>query len=353
MAILQKKPISNIISPKHKKERGTFLKRLGALLEEGYSLKKSLKLLNKLEINSIKKWIREIEAGLKKGKTLHEELEKIGFSKKTCSQIYLASQYGDYGKSIRQCGEDLLEEEKFKKRIQSLLAYPLILLFFLFSMIMIMRFLVLPNMESLFFNQESKARIYSNLIVRFIYYSPQLILITFLLSILLVFILKNKLANLSYLEKIRFFVKWPFIKKYFTYYWTNFLFLEWGNLLKKGMSFQELIQLMMGEESSTILRETAEQLSEEMIQGKTIKEGLKTLPFFDEEGLMVISHGEDLGHLAIEMIFYAKYCEEELSNELEKILLIIQPLIFIFIALMIIAIYASMILPIYTMMEGI
>lgn len=353
MVILQQTHISSIISPKYKKERGSFLKRLGALLEEGYSLRKSLKLLKKLEINYIKEWIRQIEDGLKKGKTLHEELEKIGFSKKTCSQIYLASQYGNYGKSIRQCGEELLEEERFKKKVQKLLAYPLVLLFFLFSMILIMRFLVLPNMENLFSNQQSKATIYSNFIVRFIYYSPQLILITLLLSILIVFIFKKKLAKLPYLEQIRFFVKWPFIKKYFTYYWTNFIFLEWGNLLKKGMSFQELIQLMTGEESSTVLRETGEQLSEEMIQGKTIKEGLKTLPFFDEEALMVISHGENLGHLAIEMIFYAKYCEEELSSELEKILMIIQPLIFIFIALMIIAIYASMILPIYTMMEGI
>lgn len=353
MAILRKTPINSILSPRDKKAKASFLKRLGSLLEEGYSLKKSLTFLKKLEIKDTKKWINQIEESLRKGKTLHGELEKIGFSKKICSQIYLASQYGNYGKCIRQCGEELLEEEKFKKRIKGLLAYPLILLFFLFSMILMMRFLVLPNMEGLFSNQFAKGNIYSNLIVRFIYYSPQFFLISSIIIIILTYITRKKLEKLAYLERIRFFIKWPFIRKYFSYYWTNFIFLEWGQLLKKGMSFQELIQLMSKEESSTVLKETGEKLSEEMIQGKRIKEALKTLPFFDEEALMVISHGENLGHLAIEMIFYAKYCEEELTRELEKILVIIQPLIFLFIAAMIIAIYAAMILPIYTMMEGI
>ncbi|MDN6196245.1 MAG: type II secretion system F family protein, partial [Atopostipes suicloacalis] len=298
--------LNSIISPKTDIQKALFLKRLGSLLEEGYSLKKSLNFMEKFEMNQSQKWINQIQEALIKGKALHEELESIAYSKKICSQIYLASQYGDYGKTIRQCGEDLLVQEKFKKRIRSLLAYPLLLLFFLFSMLMLMRFLVLPNMENLFPTNLSGKNIYASLLVSFIYYSPQIILVTALFLLLAFILLKKKFSTLTALDQIRILIKWPFVKRYLRNYWTNFLFLEWGQLLKKGISFQELIAMMSEEEASGVLRETGEVLSSEMLQGKSVKNALKVLPFFEEEALLVISHGENLGQLAIEMIFYAK-----------------------------------------------
>lgn len=353
MATLQKAHIINILSPKIEKEKALLLKRLGGLLVEGYSIKDSLKLIEKFGKDDIKSWISSLQEGLVKGSSFHEELEKIGYSSKTCSQIYLASQYGDYGKTISRCGEDLLEQEKFKKKVRSLLSYPLLLLVFLFSMLMLMRFLILPNMENLFSSNLSETNIYADLLVSFIYYSPQIIIITLFLMILGYSMMKRNLSTISALERIRFFTKWPFIRAYLTNYWTSFIFLEWSQLLKKGLSFHQVIEIMSEEDASAVLKETGELLSNEMLQGKSVKEALEILPFFEEEALVVISHGENLGQLGIEMQVYSSYCKEELTEQIEKLLGILQPVIFIFIALMIIAIYASMILPIYTLMEGI
>ncbi|MDN6162455.1 MAG: type II secretion system F family protein, partial [Atopostipes sp.] len=161
------------------------------------------------------------------------------------------------------------------------------------------------------------------------------------------------LRQLSPLKQVHFFISWPFVQSYIKLYWTSFIFLEWGQLLKKGISFQQIIKMMSDENSSAVLKETGEVLSKEMKEGKSIKNALMVLPFFEDEALIAISHGEDLGQLGIEMLFYANYCEEELTEKLEKLLVKIQPIIFVFIAIMIIAIYASMILPVYTMMEGI
>lgn len=353
MVILQKAHTISILSPRIEKEKALFLKRLGGLLEEGYSIKHSLKFIEKFEKDEVKHWISSLQEGLVKGSSFHEELERIGYSSKTCSQIYLASQYGDYGKTISRCGEDLLEQEKFKKKVLSLLSYPLLLLVFLFSMLMLMRFLILPNMENLFSTNLSETNIYADFIVSFIYYSPQIIITTLFLLILGYSMMQRNLSTLSALERIRFFTKWPFIRDYLTNYWTSFIFLEWSQLLKNGVSFHEVIAIMSEEEASTVLKETGELLSNEMLQGKSVKEALEILPFFKEEALVVISHGENLGQLGTEMHIYSSYCNEELTEQLEKLLAMLQPIIFIFIALMIIAIYASMMLPIYTLMEGI
>lgn len=353
MDIFQKVRTLNILSPSLKKEKGLFLKRMGALLEEGYSIKNTLKFIDKFEKDIIKSWIASIQEGLLRGSSFHEELARIGFSSKVCSQIYLASQYGDYAKTISHCGEQLLEQEEMKKKVRSLLSYPAILLLFLLAMLMVMRFLILPNMASLFSSNSTDTNIYSNPLVLFIYYSPQFIIIVIVLLFLGFYILNKKLDKLSAVKKIAYFMKWPIINMYLKDYWTHFLFLEWGQLLKNGVSFQELVAIMTGKDASLILQETGEILTKEMSQGKSIKQALEVLPFFKEEAMIVISHGENLGQLSTEMIIYSSYCEVELVDRIEKSLGKLQPLIFIFIALMIIAIYASLMLPVFSLMEGI
>ncbi len=353
MDTFQKLRTINILSPSLEKEKGLFLKRVGAMLQEGYSMKHALEFIDTFEKDPVKSWITSIQKGLLKGSSFHGELARIGFSDKVCSQIYFASQYGNYAKSISYCGEQLLEQDEMKRKLRSLLSYPLVLLFFLLTMLFMMRFLILPNLATFLSANATQTTIYSNVFVSFIYYSPQLIIGFVMFVVLMLSILKRKLAQLSPLARIDYFMKWPGIKVYLKDYWTHFLFLEWGQLLKNGTSFQELVSIMSRKEASPILQETGSVLIREMSLGKSMKEALTVLPFFHEEALVVISHGENLGQLSTEMLVYASYCEGELTNRIEKMLGKLQPLIFVFVALMIIAIYASMMLPIFSLMEGI
>lgn len=353
MDLSLKKFTLNITSREKPNEKGIFLKRIGTLLEEGYSIRDALAFLSKIEKGFSKKWIEEIQRGMLLGHSFHKELENNGFPTKVCGQIYFASHYGDYGQTITRCGEQLLKELDKKKKMRSLLTYPLLLVFFLFGMLLMMRFLILPHMETLFISLESTTEIYSNGVVNFIYYSPQIIIGTIFLILLGILFVKNKLQKGSVIEGLAFFIKQPFLKNYLKDYWSSFFFQEWGYLFKNGCSFQEIIFIMQGEGASKLLQEAGAILSQQMALGKAINESLEALPFFHEEGLMVVTHGESLGKLSTEMLVYASYCENELNNRVEKLMSKLQPIIFSFIALMIIAIYASLMLPIFSLMEGI
>lgn len=353
MDLFLKKLIISITSRERPNEKGVFLKRIGALLEEGYSMKDALVFLSKIEKDISGKWVVSIQKGMLLGNSFHSELEKLGFPTKVCAQIYFASHYGDYGQTINRCGEQLLKELNQKKKLKSLLTYPLLLLAFLLGMLLMMRFLILPHMEVLFISFDTTTEIDSNWIVQFIYYSPQIILGSLGLLALGVLGLHNKLKKGTVIDGITFFIKLPFLGSYLKDYWTAFFFQEWGELLKNGCSFQEAILIMQKEGASRLLQETGSLLSQQMQLGQSINEALASLPFFHEEAIMVITHGESLGKLSTEMLVYASYCENELTNKMEKLMSKIQPVIFCFIALMIIAIYASLMLPIFSLMEGI
>lgn len=352
MVLSQKKLTTSILSREQVGEKGIFLKRIGMLLEEGYSLKEALSFLAKIEKRSVKHWIETIQEGLLSGRSFHQELELLGFSNKVCAQIYLASQFGDYGKAITQAGDQLLQSLEKQKKLKSLTAYPLILLLFLIGMLLLMRYLILPHMETLFTSTSSEQNIYSNKLVRLVYYSPQLMGGVLLCLAIGGLILKRFLNKKSMIDSIFFFMKIPFLEKYLKDYYTHFFFFEWGTLFQSGSSFQEIVSIMQAEDASRLLQETGHVLGEQMTLGKSIHESLTILPYFHEEGLQVITHGENLGKLSTEMLVYASYCEDRLSQRVEKLMERLQPLIFIFIALMIVAIYGALMLPIFSLMEG-
>lgn len=352
MVSFRKKLTTNILSREKPGEKGIFLKRMGLLLEEGYAIKDALSFLSRIEKGLTKSWIASIQSGLLKGSSFHEELERLGFSSKVCAQIYLASQFGNYGRAITQTGDQLLASLEKQKKLKSLTAYPLILTFFLIGMLLLMRFLILPQMESLFTNTGSGEDLYSNKLVMMVYYSPQILIGSLLLFLLIFFVSKKVLEKKPMLEKVQLFMKIPFVKVYLTDYYTQFFFFEWGNLFQNGSSFQEIVTIMQGEDASRLLQETGEKLSKQMKLGKTVHESLEVLPFFHEEAIQVITHGENSGKLSTEMLVYASYCETQLNMRIEKLMGKIQPLIFIFIALMIISIYGALMLPIFSMMEG-
>lgn len=352
MDLSLKKHIFNIISRERVNEKGMFLKRIGALIEEGYSIKDALEFLLKIEKGHAKEWVKEIQKGMLLGNSFHEELEKIGFSSKVCAQIFFATHYGNYGETITRCGNQLLFEVERRKKFNSLLRYPLLLVGFLFGMLLMMRFLILPHMEVLFTSIHSNSDMFSSSLIQFIHYSPQIILGLISIFVILFFGLKKKFSKKSIVENFQIIIKQPILRPYVRDYWTAFFFNEWGYLFKSGCSFQEIVTIMKGKDASKILQETGTILSKQMEMGNSINESLTVLPFFHDEALLVVNHGENIGKLSVEMLVYAAYCENELNNRVEKLMEKIQPIVFMFIGLMIVGIYASLMLPIFSIMEG-
>ena len=231
-------------------------------------------------------------------------------------------------------------------------SYPILLLSFLVGMLVVMRVLIFPHMESLLTSVGSSEDVYTNGVVAFVYYSPHIMMGLLLFHLILVFGLNRYLKTKSLIEKVTFYTRIPIIHLFLKDYYTQFFFLEWGQLFQNGCSFQEIIQIMQGGDSSKLLKETGAHLSQQMLSGNSIHEAISTLPYFYEEGLLVISHGETIGKLGVEMLLYADYCETQLNSRVEKLMERIQPIIFSLVGLMIVAIYAALMLPIFMMMEG-
>ncbi len=91
---------------------------------------------------------------------------------------------------------------------------------------------------------------------------------------------------------------------------------------------------------------------------------LAALPFFGkliqiyltayyarEWGSLIVEYGQVKSKLGGELTVYAAECWEDFFSRVNRAMQLIQPLVFLFVALMVVLIYAAMLLPIYQNME--
>lgn len=354
MGIFQKKLTSNTIyrSQKETREQGLFLKRMGTLLLEGFSLKEALRFLLTITDSKQVKWVKVIEQNVNTGNSLFQGLRDVGFSDLICTQIYLSTIHGKFSETIFKAGEQMIESAKRKKKIQSIIQYPIMLLIFIVIMLFSMRYILLPHIKRIASPEEASLGTGTRLIVGIVETAPYWMLGTVLLMTVSFFVLSIITKKKSAIEKLNFYSKNRLIRSYLQLYWTRFFTLEWSQLLKTNCTLIQIVHLMQEDKSSVLFREVGRVIEHKMRKGYSFKEAISSLDFLKPEVEEIIMHGELTGRMGIELMLYSSDCEAELNQKIESMMERIQPIVFIFVALMIIAIYAALLLPMFSIMEG-
>ena len=99
------------------------------------------------------------------------------------------------------------------------------------------------------------------------------------------------------------------------------------------------------------MKELAGAISEGLLVGETLHRQLAAYPFYESIGFND-STREVKGKLGKELMVYSNVCFQGFSK-IERVITLVQPLIFIIIACLIIGVYGAMLLPIYGNMEGV
>jgi competence protein ComGB len=136
------------------------------------------------------------------------------------------------------------------------------------------------------------------------------------------------------------------VKTYITAYFAR----EWGLLISQGLEFRRVLEIMTTT-SSRIFKEAGEKILHQMQMGHTFSGEVERLRFFTPELALMIEYGEMKAKLGLELALYADECWESFFQRCDRLMALIQPLVFLFVAMMIVLIYAAMLLPIYSSMN--
>lgn len=122
-----------------------FINVLATLLAAGFSLQDAL-LYWQQTAPSQQQW-PEVQTALQRGERLNVVLEHLGFHAVIVTQVSLAAQHGELAAALRQAGEYLTLQHQHRDRLRQALFYPLILLSILAVMQVVLVVAVLPRLS--------------------------------------------------------------------------------------------------------------------------------------------------------------------------------------------------------------
>ncbi len=326
-------------------EQILFLKRLGMLLDEGYSISDAIRFIKiQLSKNKHAPLTKSIEQ-LKNGEKFYTVLNQLFFHSTAVSFIYYGEKNGQLARALQTASTILLEREKRKEKIKKLLMYPIFLLIVTGIMFFVISWQLLPQFAQLYDSFQAEP----NHFIKFFYWiyeHPKIISLT-ILSIFLVgvtsfFIFKKRRTSYEIQFTLR---KLPVIGDLVQLWNTYYIAYHTSQLLSGGLSLSQSLLFIKDDPEKPYLAEAIEKINKGLLDGESLANAVGEIPIWRKELVAVIEHGQLSGKLEIELNAYSQYCLELFFDRLEKLIKFIQPLIFSFIALWIIIMYFSIMLP--------
>lgn len=343
MVSLLKQPFQRTAVKLKTAQKQKLLKILSELIQRGLSLQESLQFLYYLNVH-YRPAIMTIRATLEKGEAFYQSLVPLGFSSEQVSQVYLADIHGNLGSALATLADQMAAFANKKQQLRKILSYPILLVSFLLFLLLGMRWMLIPQLKT--FQNPPIWAIY--LLENF----PWILLALGISGLLLVksalFLLKKQqpLKRVQFLTKI--WILKPFLKSYYTSLFAG----EWGKLLAQGFELREVVQLMKEQQASLLMKAIAEKIQQQSEKGEPFYTYIKAAPFFTSNLAEIIQQGEVKGTLGVELQLYSEELFREMLQKAEKLMGWLQPIIFIFVALLIVGLYALLLLPMYHEMGG-
>lgn len=330
------------------KQRSYLLLTLANLLEEGFSVNQSLvfmKLLMKPQAQQIDSVIIQLQ----QGQSFEKSIQDLGYSVSTIAQLFYAQRQGRFVEALRSTAMQMQQVQTYKQKIIKVITYPLIMASFLITMMFGMRILLLPHIMSFITQETYDGNLLVRLLVMFFNYLPQISLLLLSITLLTYLCVDFYLLRLDYLERYRLLLRFPFLSYWVRSYCSYKLSKELGYFFEGGYSLLQTVEVLTLYPIDPFLTEIAERLKLGLIQGEPLVEIIQELKLFSVELPMVIYQGELTSQTAQKCRVYSDKIFHDLMEDIAKKIGYIQPLLFLVIAVLILGMYLTIMLPMLTM----
>jgi type IV pilus assembly protein PilC len=328
---------------------------LVALIKAGYPILKCIQIIVKRVKNiHLKELLMKIENEIRGGKSLSEAFVPY---EKNFSQVYIASlmagersgnlagtinRYIDYAKVISQT----------KANIRSALTYPTLLVVFAFILLMILINFILPRFIAFYADFETELPAITRGLLSF---SQSLranfpFLIGFVIVLYLVYSLLKKNEKVLVIRD-RLKLKIPYGGSILVESGVSLFSRTLGLLLEAGISLVSAVGLANHAVPNYFILRKSRQLPELIKDGKSLSESLSRIDFFPPLSLDMIRIGETSANLEGMLNDVSDYYDERIQAKIDTFVSLIEPIVIIFMGLIVAAMLLSVYLPIFNIIR--
>ncbi len=336
------------------RDMDAFIWQLASLMKSSIPLLRALALIaQQTKSKALKAVVSDLERSIKQGELLSSAMHKYPglFNNLTVNMIKAGEKSGSLDEVLYTLAAHREKEQEMRRKIQSALAYPMVVVVVGIGTIFLMFTYFLPKLLKLFTGMKQELPLPTKMLIatsNFMSNYWYVFVIGLLFAVAIVG--RNKPGSRKKFMLDMFCLRLPFINKFVKTSEIARFARSLGLLLKNGIPVYESLELAANTLDNEALRERLAEASNVIVnQGCTISESFKRTGVFPDFTINMISVGEEGGRLEESLSEIAASYEKEVDQTIRLMTSMIEPLLILIVGGFVGFIVFAMLLPILNM----
>jgi len=330
-----------------------FSRQLSMLLSAGVSLLRSVDVISK-QVDSKKLFsiLAQIRKDMEGGKTFRDCLAKYPdiFSPLWINLIETGEASGNLPMVLDKLAYYLEESASFRRKIISALMYPGVLLVISVSAVLFFIIKIVPTFTTMLSSFGVELPLATRMLIAISTILTKHFLTLVISCVVLVFVAKNlsrRPAVSRMIENFRF--KIPIVGDFYRFMLLERFATTMSILIESGVPILYALEISERSSGSMRMSETIQYIKKNVKEGRSMAAPMDKSELFTPMVVQMVSIGEEIGELSNMLKRIAKFYQDYLETFVTRLASIFEPLMIVFMGIIIGAMVIAIFLPIFNM----
>jgi type IV pilus assembly protein PilC len=334
----------------------TFTRQLATLVDAGLPLLRGLRVLEKQERNStLKRILGELALAIEGGSTFSEALAQHPkvFNRLFVNMVKAGELGGVLEVVLKRLAEFSEKAQKIKGKVKAALFYPIAVLFVAMGILTLLLVWVIPQFKGVFAGMQMKMPGFTLFVLAVsdtvrAHFLPVLGGVAAFV-IILVMLVKMTKAGRYLWDKLK--LKMPPIGPVVSKVAISRFSRTLGTLVSSGVPILQALMIVKETAGNVIISDAVSKVHESVKEGETITAPLESSRVFPPMVVSMVDVGEQTGALPEMLLKIADTYDEEVDNAVSAMTSLLEPIMIIFLAVVVGSIVIAMFLPLISMIS--
>ena len=333
-------------------------RQLATLVESGLPLVRGLRILQKQAKNDdMKEVLTGIGAAVESGSNFSEALARYPryFDNLYVNMTKAGEAGGQLEQSLTRLAEFLEKSEKIKNKVKSAMTYPIVVMFVAIGITTFLMIKVIPQFEKVFKDLMGDKQMpgmtrfvmgFSKVIISD---GPILLVGIVLLVIVVKLVYKTKNGKMA-IDKLK--LKIPGMGNLLVKSAVGRTTRTLGTLMQSGVPVLQALDIVRDTSGNAVIDKAYQEIHESVKEGDSMTPPMERAKVFPPMVVSMVDVGEETGALPDMLARVADTYDDEVDNAVEGMTSIIEPILIVFLAIIVGTIVIAMFQPMMTMIGG-
>ena len=328
-----------------------FCRQLATLLGAGVTILKSLEIISQqVASRNLYNVTKDLQKSMEAGLSLHEAMAKHSrvFSELWINLVESGEASGNLALILQRLASYLERMAAFKSKVISALIYPAILMSAALGALLFLTLKIIPTFAELFKGFKMDLPALTKILVAFSGFLQKYILLIFIALIVFGFLMAKYIRTQDgrrHFERI--LLNMPVLGGFMKALLVERFSSEMSTLVESGVPILYSLEIAEHSVGNLIVADIIHDIKENVREGKPLSQPLEKSGFFEPMVVQMIAIGEEIGELSQMFKKINTFYQEFVETFLTRITAMFEPIMLVFMAVVIGIMVVGMFLPIF------